>query len=123
MKFLGNLIWLVLGGIIMALLWTLIGILLCVTIIGIPFGIQCLKIAGFVFWPFGRDITLGGFGVMGAIGNIIWIVVCGIELCIAHLIIGVLFCITIIGIPFGFQHFKLAKLALVPFGAQIYSIS
>jgi len=121
MKILGNILWLILGGIIMALLWAVIGIILCITIIGIPFGIQCLKISSFVLWPFGRDITPGGFGVMGAIGNIIWILVCGIELCIAHIFFGLLLCITIVGIPFGFQHFKLVKLAFIPFGAQIYN--
>ena len=106
----------------MALLWAVIGIILCTTIIGIPFGIQCLKISGFVLWPFGRDIAPGGFGVMGAIGNIIWIIFCGIELSIAHIIFGLLLCLTIVGIPFGFQHFKLVKLAFIPFGARIYNI-
>lgn len=122
MKFLGNLIWIILGGMIMALLWAIIGVILCITVIGIPFGIQCLKTASFVLWPFGRDIELGGFGIMGAIGNIIWILICGIELCIGHLLFGLLLCITIVGIPFGFQHFKLAKLALIPFGAKIYNM-
>ncbi|MCL1874088.1 MAG: YccF domain-containing protein [Clostridiales bacterium] len=121
MRFLGNLLWLILGGIVAALIWAVIGLLLCVTIIGIPFGLQCLKIAGFVMWPFGRDVTLGKFGLMGALGNIIWILICGIELCLTHLVFGLLLCITIVGIPFGLQHFKLAKLALIPFGAQIHS--
>ena len=120
MRFLGNLVWLVFGGFLTAVLWLLAGLLLCVTVIGIPFGVQCFKIAAFVLWPFGRDIAPGGFGVMGALGNVIWILVCGIELCIAHLIFGLALCITIIGIPFGLQHFKLAMLALIPFGAQIY---
>ena len=122
MSFIGNLLWLALGGIIMGLSWAVIGLLLCITVIGIPFGLQCLKIAGFVLWPFGRDITPGNFGIMGALGNVIWILVCGIELCLAHLLFGLLLCITVIGIPFGLQHFKLAKLALIPFGAQIRSI-
>ena len=120
MSFLGNLLWLILGGLVAAMIWMIVGLLLCVTIVGIPFGVQCIKIAGFVLWPFGRDITLGGFGVMGTLGNIIWILICGIALCITHLLFGLLLCITIIGIPFGLQHFKLAKLALIPFGAQIY---
>jgi len=119
MRFIGNLLWILLGGIIMALMWALVGLLLCVTIIGIPFGVQCLKIAGFALWPFGREVIPGGFGVMGALGNIIWILVCGIMLCVTHLALGLLMCITIIGIPFGLQHFKLAKLSLIPFGAQI----
>ena len=122
MKLIGNLFWIILGGIILFLLWSLAGLLLCITIIGIPFGLQCFKIAGFVLWPFGRDITPGGFGVIGAIGNIIWILFCGIELAIIHLICGLLLCVTIIGIPFALQHFKMAKLAFIPFGAQIYRI-
>ena len=119
MRFLGNLLWLVLGGVILAIVWAIIGLVLCVTIVGIPFGLQCLKIAGFVLWPFGREIILGGFGFFGALGNIIWFVVCGIELAIAHLLCGLLLCITIVGIPFGIQHFKLSRLAIMPFGAQI----
>lgn len=122
MRFLGNLLWLILGGIVAAILWAVFGLLLCVIIIGIPFGVQCFKIASFTLWPFGRDIRPGGFGIMGAFGNVIWILVCGIELCIVHLVFGLVLCVTIIGIPFGLQHFKLAKLALVPFGAEIYNI-
>ena len=122
MKLIGNLLWLILGGIVVSLAWLIIGLLLCITIIGIPFGIQCFKIAGFILWPFGRDIIPGGFGVMGAIGNIIWILVCGIYLAIAHIVCGLLLCVTIIGIPFAMQHFKLSKLALMPFGATIHKI-
>lgn len=120
MNFLGNLLWLIFGGIASALLWGIIGLLLCITIIGIPFGTQCLKLAGFVLWPFGRDVEPGGFGFFGAFGNVIWILVCGIELCVAHMVFGLTLCVTIIGIPFGLQHFKMAKLALIPFGAKIY---
>jgi len=122
MNVIGNFIWLILGGIIMSILWAFAGLLLCITIIFIPLGFQCFKIAGFILWPFGRDIMLGNFGVIGALGNILWIIICGIELCIAHLFFGLLLCITIIGIPFGLQNFKLAKLALIPFGAVIYTI-
>jgi uncharacterized membrane protein YccF (DUF307 family) len=121
-RFIGNLFWLILGGIALAIIWMIIGLVLCVTIIGIPFGVQCMKIAGFVIWPFGRDITPGNFGVMGAIGNVIWILICGIELCVMHLVFGALLCVTIIGIPFGLQHFKLAKLSLIPIGAEIHRI-
>jgi len=121
MKFIGNFIWLIFGGLISALFWSSVGLLLCVIIIGIPFGVQCFKIAGFVLWPFGRDVTPGGFGVMGALGNIVWILVCGIELCVFHVVFGALLCVTVIGIPFGLQHFKLAKLALIPFGAEIHN--
>lgn len=120
MNLIGNIIWLVFGGVVGAVLWFLSGLLLCVTIIGIPFGVQCFKIAGFVLWPFGRDVEIGNFGVGGLIFNIIWIIVFGWEFAVAHFIIGLIFCATIIGIPFGLQHFKFAKLGLIPFGARIY---
>jgi len=119
MKFLGNLLWLLLGGVVAALMWSFIGLLICVTVVGIPFGVQCLKIAGFVLWPFGRDASLGGFGIMGALGNVIWILLCGVALCVTHFAFGLIMCATVIGIPFGLQHFKLAKLSLIPFGAKI----
>jgi len=122
MNFIGNIIWLVFGGILGAIAWFVAGLLLCVTIIGIPFGVQCFKIAGFVLWPFGRDIDIGNFGAGGLIMNILWIIFLGWELAVSHAVVGVIFCITVIGIPFGLQHFKLAKLGLVPFGARIYSI-
>lgn len=120
MSFLGNIIWLIFGGIIGAIVWALVGLLWCVTIIGIPFGAQCFKIAAFVLWPFGKEIEVGNFGAGGLIFNIIWIILFGWEFAIAHLIIGGVFCLTVIGIPFGLQHFKLAKLGLIPFGARIH---
>ncbi|NLX63634.1 MAG: YccF domain-containing protein [Clostridiaceae bacterium] len=123
MRLLGNFIWIVFGGFIAAILWFSAGVICCLTFIGIPFGIQCFKIAGFVLYPFGRDIEIKGFGFGGLVGNVIWIIVLGLELCICHLVIGFLLCITIIGIPFGKQHFKLAKLSLVPFGARIFTKS
>lgn len=119
MSILGNLLWILFGGFIASLGWLLAGIICCITIIGIPFGLQCFKIAGFVLAPFGKDIVSGRFGAMGLLGNILWIVFLGWELAIGHLVIGLLFCITLIGIPFGLQHFKLARLALLPFGARI----
>ncbi|GAE90628.1 YccF domain-containing protein [Acetivibrio straminisolvens] len=119
MRFIGNIIWMLFGGIFLALGWMLAGLILCITIIGIPFGVQCFKIAGLVLWPFGREVQIGNFGVGGLLFNIIWIIFLGWELALSHFITGLLFCITIIGIPFGLQHFKLAKLGLVPFGARI----
>ncbi len=119
MSIIGNIFWLLLGGIILALFWVVAGLLVCLTIIGIPFGLQCFKFAGFVLWPFGRMVEIGSFGVGGLIGNILWILLLGWELCIAHLFTGMIFCLTIIGIPFGLQHFKLAMLAILPFGAKI----
>lgn len=121
MNFIGNIIWLLIGGIIAAVLWAISGLVLCITIIGIPFGLQCFKIAGFVLWPFGKEIELGHFGAGGLIFNIIWLIVFGWEFAVTHAIIGLIFCITIIGIPFGLQHFKFAMLGLIPFGARIIS--
>ncbi|MBR0599963.1 YccF domain-containing protein [Sinanaerobacter chloroacetimidivorans] len=120
MNFIGNLLWLIFGGILGAIFWLIAGLLLCVTIIGIPFGIQCFKISSFVLWPFGREIELGNFGAGGLILNIIWVIVLGWELAVTHLVIGLFLCITVIGIPFGIQHFKFAQLGLIPFGARIY---
>lgn len=119
MKTIGNIIWLLFGGFVMCLLWAVSGLVLCITIIGIPFGIQCFKIAGLVLWPFGREVDLGHFGAGGLIFNIIWLIVFGWEFAVIHCIIGLVYCISIIGIPFGLQHFKLAKLGLLPFGVQI----
>lgn len=119
LSIIGNILWFLLGGLIMALLWFVAGLLVCITIIGIPFGLQCFKFAGFVIWPFGRQVDVGHFGFGGLLGNILWILLLGWELCITHLTFGLIFCITIIGIPFGIQHFKLAMLAILPFGARI----
>jgi uncharacterized membrane protein YccF (DUF307 family) len=119
MNFIGNLIWLIFGGIIGAILWFVAGLVLCVTIVGIPFGLQCFKISLLVLWPFGKEVILGGFGVGGLLLNILWLIFLGWELAVHHLIIGLIFCITIVGIPFGLQHFKFAQLALIPFGAKI----
>lgn len=97
----------------------LAGCLWCITIIGIPVGMQCFKFASLSFFPFGKDVVYGG-GAGSFLLNIIWLLVSGLPLALEHLIIGILLCITIIGIPFGLQQFKLAKLALMPFGADIY---
>ena len=119
MSLIGNLIWIILGGLISAIGWTIAGALLCITVIGIPFGIQCFKIAGLSLAPFGKDVSLGNFGASGLIGNIIWLLVLGWELCVMHLTFALLLGITIIGLPFAKQHLKLAQLALIPFGARI----
>lgn len=119
MKLIGNLIWLICGGILMSLAWIIIGCLYCITIIGIPFGIQAFKIAGLTLAPFGKKITRTRSGAGKLIGNIIWIIFGGLELAIAHFILGIIFYITIIGIPFGKQQFKLGELSLAPFGVKI----
>ncbi len=121
MKFLGNILWLVLGGLLVALYYWIVGLLTCITIIGIPFGIQLIKMGTFALWPFGREVTSGpnDSGCLAILMNVIWILIGGIEIALLHLTFGVICCITIIGIPFGLQHFKMAFLALVPFGKQI----
>lgn len=118
MSFLGNILWLVLGGFLAAVAWAIAGALLCLTVVGIPFGIQCFKIASLTLAPFGRDVNVGSFGAIGFLGNLLWIVLLGWELCLLHLSIGLTLCVTVIGIPFGIQHFKLAQLALLPFGSR-----
>ncbi|MBO0438254.1 YccF domain-containing protein [Vagococcus fluvialis] len=120
MNFLGNLIWLIFGGVTGAISWFLAGCLWCVTIIGIPVGLQCFKIAGLSLWPFGKQVVYSNSS-MSLLVNIIWLIVSGLPLAIGHFISGLLLCITIIGIPFGRQSFKLAQLALMPFGARVVS--
>lgn len=118
MKTLGNMLWLILVGWLLALGWFLVGVLFCITIIGIPYGMQFFKIAGFALWPFGKEVVYGGGGVSFLL-NLTWILLFGWELTIAAAVAGLALCITIIGIPFGLQAFKLAKLGLMPFGSQI----
>lgn len=121
MKFIGNLIWLVLGGLITAMEYVVASFLLMCTIIGIPFGLQTLKLARVALWPFGCKITDKGNdgGCLNLLMNIIWLVVGGFCICLTHLFFGLLLCITIVGIPWGRQHFKLAALSLTPFGKHI----
>lgn len=116
---LGNVLWFVFGGAISGLSWCLAGCLWCITIVGIPVGMQCFKIASLNFFPFGKEVVYGG-GVGSLLLNIIWLLVSGIFLAAEHAIFGVVLCITIVGIPFGLQQFKLAKLALMPFGAEVH---
>jgi uncharacterized membrane protein YccF (DUF307 family) len=118
MSCLGNVIWFIFGGFIAAIMWLIAGLLCCLTIVGIPLGLQCFKFAGLSCFPFGKEIVYGGGGV-SLIANILWILFCGWGLALVHGIFGLIYCVTIIGIPFGLQYFKLAKLALMPFGATI----
>ncbi len=118
MKFLGNIIWLIFGGLVTALMWCIYGILWCVTIIGIPLGLQCFKFAKLSLWPFGKEVEYTG-GTFKMIVNIIWMIFTGLEMAFANVICGLVLCITIIGIPFGRQFFKLAGLSLMPFGSKV----
>ena len=116
---LGNVIWFLCGGVILGLSWLLTGCLWCITIIGIPVGMQCFNFAALSFFPFGKEITYGG-GAGSLLLNIIWLLISGLPLAIESALLGCLLCITIIGIPFGLQHFKIAKLALMPFGSVVH---
>ena len=117
----GNVLWFLLGGFVLGLSWCLAGVLWCVTIVGIPVGMQCFKLAGLSFFPFGKDVRYGG-GAVSFLLNLIWLIVSGIPLAIVAAGCGLLVCVTILGIPFGLQCFKLAKLALMPFGAEVVTV-
>lgn len=121
MNLIGNLIWLVFGGFAAALGYVFGGFILCLTIVGLPFGMQCFKIAGLVLWPFGKKVvpSANSGGCLSLLCNIIWIVTGGLYTTVVHLVFGILLSITIIGIPFGRQHFKLAELSLAPFGKAV----
>ena len=121
MHTLGNVLWVIFGGLIIFVLYVIGSIILMITIVGIPFGIQTLKIAGFAIWPFGRETRAGpkADNALYIIMNVIWILVAGLEIAVVHFILMALFGITIIGIPFAKQHFKLAIIALVPFGHEV----
>ena len=125
MKTLGNIIWVLFGGLFMALGYFLGGLILCLTIIGIPFGIQIIKLSSLALWPFGREVRYKEqtAGCLNTGMNVLWFLVGGIWLAVEHAIIGLIFCITIVGIPFGKQHFKLAAIALTPFGREIVKSS
>jgi uncharacterized membrane protein YccF (DUF307 family) len=115
-----NLIWLVLAGFWMAIGYVIAGIICCILIITIPFGIASFRIASYALWPFGRTaVRRPTAGVMSAIGNVIWLIVAGIWLAIGHIITGVLLCITIIGVPLGIASFKMVPISLLPLGREI----
>lgn len=121
MSLLLNVLWIILGGLFIALYYVVVGLLFCITVVGIPFGVQCFKMAGLALCPFGKDIQPGpgNTGCLSIFFNIVWILLAGWEIAVAHFVLGLFFCITIIGIPFGKQHFKLALLAFLPFGNRI----
>ncbi|MGP1526252.1 MAG: YccF domain-containing protein [Candidatus Cryptobacteroides sp.] len=118
MKFIGNIVWLILGGMVIALVYYIVGLLFCLTIIGIPFGFQLFKFGTFSLWPFGTQVIEGkdSIGCTNLFMNILWIILGWWEIALMHIFFGFILCITIIGIPFGMQHFKMAGLSLLPFG-------
>jgi len=116
-----NILWFIFGGFLVSLAYILGGVLLCITIIGIPFGIQCFKLSLLGMAPFGREIreTEPPGGAIAVIMNIIWIILPGLELALMHLFLALFFAITIIGIPFASQHLKMTRLAILPFGFRV----
>lgn len=122
MKTLLNLIWLIFSGLWMALGYLFAGVICCILVITIPWGVACFRIAGYALWPFGRTtVQRPGAGAASGIGNVIWLVFAGIWLTIGHITLGIALCVTIIGIPFGVAHFKMVPISLVPLGRDIVS--
>lgn len=121
MRVIGNILWVIFGGALLSLMWCIAGFICVCTVILMPVGFQCFKFAKFILWPFGKDImfstSTGSFLL-----NILWIMLFGWELAIASLIVGMIWCVTIIGIPFGMRCFKFAKLALLPFGSSVIRV-
>ncbi|HHX44624.1 MAG TPA: YccF domain-containing protein [Chloroflexi bacterium] len=121
MSLLGNLLWIILGGVIVALLYLIGGLVLCLTIVGIPFGVQLIKLSLLALAPFGKEVNTEGSasGLLEIVMNVLWWIFGGVEAAIVHLVLALVLAITIVGLPFAKQHLKLVKLALVPFGARI----
>jgi uncharacterized membrane protein YccF (DUF307 family) len=130
MRTIGNIFWLILGGFLMGLGWWLVGAIAAITIVGLPWAKACFVIGQFAFWPFGKDAVSRkdltqqddiGTGALGLVGNVVWFLVAGWWLAIGHLVSALACFVTIIGIPFGIQHIKLALIALAPIGKTIVS--
>ena len=121
MRTLGNLLWLLFGGLLIALFYFLVRLVMCITLIGIPFGIQLFKLGRYSLWPFGHELVDGPNepGCVSVAMDLIWILTGWWEVALLHLFFGLLFCITIVGIPWGLQHFKMILPALIPFGKEI----
>jgi uncharacterized membrane protein YccF (DUF307 family) len=120
MNLFGNLIWLIFGGLMAAFGYFLGGIVLCITVIGVPWGLQCFKLAGLVLWPFAKKvISEDNMGCLNVFFNLIWILCGGLYTAIVHIVMGAILCLTVIGIPWGKQHFKLIEISLMPFGKRI----
>ena len=121
MNFFGNIIWLIFGGLLAALGYIIGGVVLCITIIGVPWGLQCFKLAGLVLLPFGKRVVSDSseMGCLNIFCNLIWIICGGLYTAIVHIVMGAILCITVIGLPWGKQHFKLVEISLMPFGKKI----
>ena len=122
MRIVLNVLWLLLSGLWLAIGYAAAGLVMCVLIVTIPFGVASFRLAGYVLWPFGRTVVRRpGAGAGAAIGNVIWFVLAGFWIAAAHLVLGLLLCLTIIGIPLGLGNFKLAAVAVAPLGKVIVS--
>lgn len=122
MRFILNVIWLVLAGFWLAIGYVLAGVVACILIVTIPFGIAAFRIAAYALWPFGRSVVRRpDAGAASTLGNILWVVLFGWWLALAHLVTGIALCITIIGIPLGLANFKLIPVSLTPLGREIAS--
>lgn len=121
MRLLGNILWIITGGFATFLAWGLVGIIWCITIVGIPIGLQCFKAARLTLAPFGLDLVNTG-GSISCLMNVLWMIFGGLLLAMIEAFIGLLLCITIIGIPFGTQHFKFARFALAPMGTRLVRV-
>jgi uncharacterized membrane protein YccF (DUF307 family) len=121
MNFFGNIVWLIFGGLMAAFGYFIGGLVLCMTFIGLPWGVQCFKLAGLVLWPFGKKIVSDSdnLGCLNIFFNLVWILFGGLYTAIVHIVMGAILCLTIIGIPWGRQHFKLIEISLMPFGKRI----
>ena len=123
MRVLLNILWIIFGGLISAIGWVLTGCLWCITIIGIPVGMQCFKLSSISLNPFGKVVRYEDAGTASFLLNVLWFIFGGLEMALGNFIIGVILCITIVGIPFGKQFFKIAGLALHPFGAVVERVN
>ena len=124
MNSLGNILWLILGGILIAAIYYIVGLVMCITIIGIPFGLQLFKLGTYALWPFGRELVNGPAepGCVLILMNLVWILLGWWEIALMHLTFGLLLSVTIIGIPWGLQHFKMALGSIFPFGKEIRTV-
>lgn len=121
MNSIGNIIWLFLGGILIALIYYIVGLLMCLTVIGIPFGVQLFKLGTYAMWPFGHELVNGPNepGCLSTIMNLVWILLGWWEIAVLHLFFGLIFIVSIVGIPWGLQHLRLAIASVFPFGKEI----
>ena len=121
MQLLGNIIWFIFGGFISGIIYIIGGLVMCLTIVGIPFGVQQIKLGVATFAPFGKKVVEGpgADGCVNIVLNVIWIILFGWEIAVAHLVLGAILCLLIVTIPFGLQHIKLIPLSLLPFGRKL----